>query len=247
MPDSGDSSRLDDIATRWSLIAQAREGSPAMVGEARGALVLRVRRAPRRYIAAIVDNREDAEDLMQDVFVRLMGGDFCGADPSRGRFRDLLKVSLRNMAQLLGEEQAAANRRLPPGQSIGSGRRPGGRSVDHHLAAASARLGMERLTAEGAVAAGKRTLHSSPPASRSSRGHFRGTRPATFAEALQGSLSAALRQQLRRARMQFADLLITEIGQGLSDPTPKKIQEELLALGLLEYLHDLLPPEWIAP
>jgi hypothetical protein len=55
----------------------------------------------------------------------------------------------------------------------------------------------------------------------------------------------ALRQQLRRARVQFADLVIAELSQGIDDPTPKKIQEELQFLGLLHYIRDLLPPEWL--
>jgi hypothetical protein len=53
----------------------------------------------------------------------------------------------------------------------------------------------------------------------------------------------SLRQQLRRARLQFADLVIDELSRGIDDPTPTKIQEELQSLGLLDYILGLLPPD----
>ena len=42
---------------------------------------------------------EAAADVTQDILVRLLDGDFGGADPGRGRFRDLLKVAIRNMVR----------------------------------------------------------------------------------------------------------------------------------------------------
>ena len=53
-----------------------------------------------------------------------------------------------------------------------------------------------------------------------------------------------MRQRLRRTRLQFADLLITELGRSIDDPTPEKIEEELIALGLLELMRGLLPAGW---
>jgi hypothetical protein len=50
----------------------------------------------------------------------------------------------------------------------------------------------------------------------------------------------ALRQRLHRARTQFADLLIAEVAKGLHEPTPERIEEEFVALELV----DFLPPEW---
>ncbi len=54
----------------------------------------------------------------------------------------------------------------------------------------------------------------------------------------------ALRQKLRRARLQFADLLIAEIARGLNDPTAEKIEDELVALGLIDVVRGLLPEGW---
>src|SRR5262245_5988742 len=88
--------RIDAITTRWSLLRLAHDASADTV-QARQALVLRYASAIRRYLGAVLRSRDDADELAQEVIVRLMRGDFAGADPSRGRFRDFLKTAVRNM------------------------------------------------------------------------------------------------------------------------------------------------------
>ena len=90
-------SRLDAIATRWTLLREAHALSNASSVEARQALVLRYLPAIRRYVGAITRQDDLAQDMTQEVVVRLMSGGFAGADPHRGRFRDLLKTSIRNL------------------------------------------------------------------------------------------------------------------------------------------------------
>ena len=79
------------------MLQRAHQGSTTSTQEARNALVLRYLPAARRYVEALMQNKQDSEDLVQDLVVRLLAGDFAGADPQRGRFRDLLKVAVRNM------------------------------------------------------------------------------------------------------------------------------------------------------
>ena len=68
---------------------------------------------------------------------------------------------------------------------------------------------------------------------------------ARLAEATGRSFRAeAVRQQLRRARLRFAQLLVEEIARGLSEPTPERIEDELTETGLMEYVRDFLPPDW---
>ncbi len=55
------------------------------------------------------------------------------------------------------------------------------------------------------------------------------------------------RQQLRRARLRFAEFLVEEIAQGLETAEPDRIQEELIALGLYEHIRDVLPDDWKSP
>ena len=56
--------------------------------------------------------------------------------------------------------------------------------------------------------------------------------------------AAALRQQLRRSRLRFAQLLVEEVAAGLDDPTPGRVEEELRETGLYAYVSDFLPPNW---
>src|SRR5215467_9141490 len=53
----------------------------------------------------------------------------------------------------------------------------------------------------------------------------------------------AVRQQLRRARLRFAQLLLEEVARGLDDPTPERVEEELVEIGLMDYVGDFLPPD----
>ncbi len=92
-------SRLDEITTRWSLLRAAHDASGISAHEARNALVLRYMPAVRRYVGAMLSSSQEADDVTQDLVVRFLAGDFAGADPQRGRFRDLLKVAVRNMVR----------------------------------------------------------------------------------------------------------------------------------------------------
>jgi RNA polymerase sigma-70 factor (ECF subfamily) len=54
----------------------------------------------------------------------------------------------------------------------------------------------------------------------------------------------AFRKQLSRARRQFAELLIAEVEQTLEEPTPEGVEEELIDVGLMEYVREFLPADW---
>ena len=108
--------RLDAITTRWSLLRMAHTGDRD-AETARAVLVLRYAKSVRAYVGGMLKNREDADELAQDVVVRLLKGDFAGADPTRGRFRDLLKTAARNMVRHFWEKQS---RRKPVAADLGS-------------------------------------------------------------------------------------------------------------------------------
>ena len=52
--------------------------------------------------------------------------------------------------------------------------------------------------------------------------------------------AAGGRQMLHRARERFADRLIEEVAHSLGDPTPERLAEELIDLGLYEHCR----PAW---
>ncbi len=234
-------SRLDAIPTRWSLVQQAH-GAPLNATAARQALVLRYAKSIRRYVGGMVKSTEDADELAQDVVMRLMKGDFGGADPTRGRFRDLLKTATRNMVH---NHWAKANRR---------------KTADADLDLVGKEEDDPRWDAEWqanvldhAWAALKESEKKTPTSPSYTLLKLRAEFPDATSDELAEKLGAktktavradACRQMLRRARLRFAEALVTEIGVGLADPSPARVAEELAALGLLGYVQDFLPTDW---
>jgi RNA polymerase sigma-70 factor (ECF subfamily) len=238
--------RLDEITTQWSLLRRAHQGSTV---SARNTLALRYAGAIRGYVGALLQNSQDADELSQEVLVRILHGDFAGATPERGRFRDLLKVAVRNMARTwwgrkqrrtgvpldLGRVPAAAGDELPgEAEWVSTWQK-------NVLKMTWDAMESYESSHPGTIAWTLLRLRADHPdedlgrlASRLQSATGRSLRPAT------------LRQQLRRARLRFAQLLIEELVRGLDDPTPERIEEELIEIGLMEYVRDFLSPDWRA-
>ncbi|MDB5313087.1 MAG: sigma-70 family polymerase sigma factor [Gemmataceae bacterium] len=240
-----DDSRLDAIATRWSLIRAAHAAGRAQDADAaRRALVLRYARAVRRYVGGIVRNAEDADELAQEVVVRLLRGDFGGADPDRGRFRDLLKTAVRNMVH---NHWAKANRRRPAGVDPDALPGAADRPDDDWDAA------WRQNVLDHTWAALQDHERAHPGSLTYTVLKLRADFPDETSDQLAARVSAktgtrvrpdACRQMVRRARVRFAELLVREVELGLADPSPDRVAEDLAALGLLEYVRDFLPPDW---
>lgn len=236
-------SRLEGIPTRWSLVQLAHATSPQNATAARQVLVLRYAKSIRRYVGGIVRNSEDADELAQEVVMRLMKGDFAGADPTRGRFRDLLKTATRNMVH---NHWAKANRRKTADADLDLVGKDDADDpqwvvewqtnvLDH---AWQALKEFERKSPTSPAYTLMKLRTEFPDASSDELAEKLGAKTGTAVRA------DACRQMLRRARLRFAEALVTEIGVGLADPSPTRVAEELAALGLLEYVQDFLPDDW---
>lgn len=237
--------RLDGIETQWTLVQRAHHASMASAGNARQQLVLRYSASIRGYIEALTRNSDESDEIAQDVVVRLLRGDFAGADPNRGRFRDLLKVAIRNMVKNFWSK---SNRR---------------KTVDHELELVedlddgpesdpwldewrnnlleNAWLALEAFEQEKASSRLATVLKV--------RTQFPDDSSQQLADRLSQSIGKpvradSLRQMLRRARVRFAELLVEEVGRGLNDASPDHIENELINLGLYETIKDVLPPGW---
>jgi RNA polymerase sigma-70 factor (ECF subfamily) len=80
--------------TMWSLIAQARKGGD----QALDAILRKYRPPILAFIRNLGLSREDAEDLVQEVFLTILEDDVLArADKSRGRFRSLLLSVARHV------------------------------------------------------------------------------------------------------------------------------------------------------
>ena len=88
---------LNEIETLWSDVSQAHSGEPEAAHAAQARLMLRYIGAIRRYLLALTRDLEVADELTQEFALRALLGSFKGADPSRGRFRDLVRTAVRNL------------------------------------------------------------------------------------------------------------------------------------------------------
>ena len=251
--------RIDGIQTQWTLLRRAHLAGDVAAADAAGArraLVLRYAPAIRRYVGGIVRDDAAADELAQDVLVRLLRGDFAGADPDRGRFRDLLKTAVRNMVKnRWAKEGRRAHRPLADGDfdaaapdpADGRGGEPGGGPDDGWGGGWRARV-LELAWAD---------LEAHQRDHPAGRAHtvlrLRADHPDASAAELAGRLAAAVgepirtdrfRQLLRRARVRFAESLVREVGDGLADPTPDRVEDELIALDLHARVRPLLPDGW---
>jgi len=248
MPDSPEPppDRIDAIETRWSIIRRAHNASITSAGTARNDLVTRYSTAVRRYVRAIMQNDADADEVAQDVVVRMLGGDFSGADPERGRFRDFLKVAVRNMVRNYWSKQ---NRRKGVALDIQQMDAPDDSGPDEGPWLSSWRrsvLDLAWAALEDYQRANKGNISYTLLRLRT---EFPDDTSDELAQRLGKKLGRnvradAVRQQIRRARVRFAELLVKEIADGLDNPTPDRIEDELVAVGLLDLVKDYLPADW---
>jgi len=241
---------LGNIQTQWSLVRRAHQTSMfgASASEARNALVMRYASAIRRFVQMVVRDPQLADELSQDAMVRLLKGDFAGADPNRGRFRDLLKTAVRNMAR---NHWTKEKRRSPVDFDL--------TLLDGDDDEVSAELDAKwtsqwRENVMGIVwdqlKAWERSQTASFPYTiLKLRSEF----PDDSSQQLADRLSIATgrefkadttRQQLRRSRVRFVELLVAEIASGLPDASPENLKDELSDLGLFESVKDVLPKSW---
>jgi RNA polymerase sigma factor (sigma-70 family) len=231
--------RIDAIATRWSLIHSAHlAGQPHSVAEARQLLVLRYAPAIRRYVGAMVHDVHDSDEIAQDIVVRLLRGDFAGADPDRGRFRDLLITSIRNMVRTFwSRRQRAQTQPLVPDAHSGDDS-----ANDQWLSAW--RQSVLDQTWQRLLAAPDSSSRLAARALRLRTEHP-GLNSPELAERLaaehgQPVTADYYRQLLHRGRQRFVEHLLDEIRASLPVESDAAVEEELAALGLLEQVRSYL-------
>ena len=221
--------RLSRIATLWTVLDRAHNDTTRGATDAQRQLMQRYCGAVYRYLLGALRDEDAANDLFQEFAVRLLRGDFRGADPARGRFRDYLK---RALSHLVTDHHRARNRQ------------PAALGADPVAAAPEPPDDAEGFTASwrkelmnqtwSALAGHNAALHAvllyhvENPQADSSQA----------ARELSGRLGKALsagnvRVSLHRAREKFVELLVREVERSLGQPTPVDILDELRELKLL--------------
>jgi RNA polymerase sigma-70 factor (ECF subfamily) len=226
---------LSRIQTEWTRLLNPLEDTSK-------SLLLRYYGAAFRYLLALVQDAAVAEELAQEFAVRFLNGHYRNVHPERGRFRDFLKTSLRNLARNHWRKQQKDQQQIPAALDFDPAAPPDPKDDDGFVAGWRQELlertwealaGFEKAT--GKPYAALLTLKAEEP----------GLRAEELARRLAASsnkiLSAeALRQTLHRARETFANLLLDEVQQTLPSSDRDQLAEELIELQLIDYCRQAL-------
>jgi RNA polymerase sigma factor (sigma-70 family) len=242
MDDLRPSTNLADIATHWSVVRQAHQGSGEAVDRARQDLMEHYSGAVYRYLLGALHDRHAADDLFQEFALRFLRGDFKNADPERGRFRNFVKTALYHLIVDYQNRRRTGPAPLPAREQADPTPPDLHYSEQEFLASWRAEVLGRAWTALDE--AGR---DGGPPFYDILR--LRAAEPDLSSAAMATKLSERLgrpltpewvRQNLHRARERFADLLLVEIARSLDDPSKERLEQELIDVGLHEYCRDAL-------
>lgn len=230
---------LNEIATNWDELFSAHASNGSGESQLLARILQRYCGAVWSYLASIVKDENVADDLTQEFAVRFLRGDFNKLNPNKGRFRDFLKVVLRNMVvdhfrrqkhsveldlNTLGDSQDSIADQYDQ-LFIEHWREDLLRRTWQTFESASSGRGVVYYEALCQFA-GSGGMSSDELAKKLST---------TRAEPMN---AATARQTLRRARQMFADCLREEVRLSLSanENHPDAVEEELCELRLTRYL-----------
>lgn len=235
--------RLNQIATLWTVVRRAHDDPGSQGREARQALLECYGGAIRKYLLGALRNPDDADELAQDFAVKFLNGNLKGADQTRGRFRDFVKGVLFHLVADFHHK-----RRRDPTPLSTDAPEPG---ADCAVAAERDRAFLEswrdELLGRAWDALQRHEKESGQPYYSVLR--FRADHDKMSSTEMAEHLSArlnkpinapAIRKTLERARDRFGDLLLEEIAQAIDSPSREALEEELSDLELLEYCRSAL-------
>lgn len=221
----------------------AHRSSASRWQQARQDLLERYASAIHRYLLAALGNEHDADDLMQELGLRFLQGRLRSADARKGRFRDFLKKSLVN---LVIDYQRRRRRR-----AVSMHHEPTYCDTDHSLVD-QLETNFDCAWREDILARSWRELRreceiSDRPyfAALQLKSEFPYLRSEQLAQRLSRRLGRTVttthyRKTLSRARRRMAELMIAQLRSSLPEPSRDDLEEELIALDLLQYCRPVL-------
>jgi len=228
---------IDQISTRWPLIQDPVR------------FVMRYAPAIQGYLGMFLKNPHDVEDVCQAFLLRIVDRGLVEPTHLHGRFRDYLIATVRNAALAHLRRRTGMVR-----DGVPLGEIPDPESFEfpvdeewlsrwRRVVLTSVWEAMETHQRDHPGNPGHSVLRvlvdypaedSSQLAMRVSKQCGRTIQPEAF------------RKQVSRARRHFAELLIAETAATLDDPTPLKVEEELIDIGVMKYVRPFLPADWRA-
>jgi RNA polymerase sigma factor (sigma-70 family) len=200
-------------------------------------------RAVYKYVLALLGDVHKADDVFQDFALRFVRGDFRSWDAARGRFRDYLKTSLRNLAMDRFRKRKKDDLQpLPEGLEPAAADLPDAEadrvflqswSEEAMRRAWDALRRFEQETGQPVHTVLRRK--SEQPDLRSHQVAERLT-----AELGRPTTAGWVRKWLALAREKFAELLLTEVERSLPEPSADELEREIAELGLLQYCRKAL-------
>jgi RNA polymerase sigma factor (sigma-70 family) len=239
-----DDSHLSRLETAWSMVRRAH-GDHTSVKSAQQVLLARYGGAVRRYALAALRDEDAAEDVFQEFALKFVRGDFGNADPQVGRFRAFVKTIVY---RLVVDHQRRRKQRLREGPMHSNLAEPAIDDVamqpDDDAFCTSWRDELlarcwEKLSHEEAQT-GK--PHHTVLRFRVDHADLHSPELAAgLSKELGRSINAgAARVLLHRARETFAELLLNQVIESLTDGSLAEAEEELIELDLLEYCRPAL-------
>jgi RNA polymerase sigma-70 factor (ECF subfamily) len=223
--------------TDWALLQLAHAAIPDSSRDAWKRLFMQYDEPVRRFLRHLVRNDDASDELYQEFWLRFLRGDFAGARPERGRFRNLLRTAMSNLVvdyfRRRKRRGEIALVELPDAEP----------DLLTQLADEHVQFWRRELIHRTHAALEAECEKSGDPHAAVLKIEME-NRPQTSAEKsaiLSRVLSRAVRadnyrQMFRRARVRFADLLIQEVSKSLTNPTAELIREEMTELRLAKYM-----------
>jgi RNA polymerase sigma-70 factor (ECF subfamily) len=227
---------LSQISTLWTLLARAHEGAEEEGLAAKRIMLERYSAPVYRYLLAAVRSPDTADELFQEFALRVVRGDFRGANPQRGRFRSYLKTSLQHL--IIDFTRKRRHVSLTD-------------STPEPAAEESSLLDSDRefqeswrteLMNRAWTALAQLEQQTGQPLHTVLR--FRTDHPLVRSPQMAEQLAPLLgqsvspewvRKRLFLAREKFTDFLLAEVALSLENPTVDELEQELTDLGLLNY------------
>lgn len=240
MNQRGSETLLSGIVTNWSQV-----NDPIR-------FVARYAPAIRNYLLAIIRDDHEAEDAAQEFLMKMGERGFADLKMKPGsRFRDYLITAVRNSAyshlkklerRQRKEETYHDEGEIVAADDVGGGEADAQWIAEWRACALNRALGglaRKERGMPGSVVHRVLKLRMEHPEAKD----------AELAEVLSKQVGRtispeAYRKQLSRSRRALAELLVLEVAETLSAVTPEEVEEELIAVGLMEFVEPFLPSDW---